>query len=211
MAETIEAFVARIQSEGVEAGKKQAKKLLSDARKQADEIVQQARTEAEKIIADADEQAKALLDRSRTELHLAARDTVLKLRATLAHAVELVLAGAAAEKLTDVDFLGKILHELVLLYARSDLEHAGVMSFDVPPDIRGKLAGWALREIGQESVDGLRRRINLTGTLAQAGFEYNFTGATVEVTQDSVVAMLKEMVTPRLREILEQAAAETKT
>ena len=49
--------------------------------------------------------------------------------------------------------------------------------------------------------------IDLAGTLRQAGFEYNAGGATIEVTLESVVAVLSEMFSPRLREILATATA----
>jgi hypothetical protein len=70
-----------------------------------------------------------------------------------------------------------------------------------------KLIDWAVSEIGHETITGSHVPIDLQGVLKQAGFEYNATGATVEVTEESVVAVLAELVGPRLREIIDQAAA----
>ena len=58
MAESIESFVAKLQAEGVQAGKDAAEKIREEARQQAREIVQHARSEADKIIAEARSQAE---------------------------------------------------------------------------------------------------------------------------------------------------------
>lgn len=205
MADTIEAFVAKIHSEGVEAGRQEAEKLLADARQQCEQIVADAKQHGEQIVADAKGEGEAILARARTELQLAARDNVLKLRETLAAVIEQVLARAVREKLDDPEFLGATLHELVTLAVKSDLEGRGAMVINVSPEMRDKLVDWALSELGRESVDGVRHAFDLQGTLAQAGFEYKMTGATVEVTLDSVTEAMKELVAPGLREVIDQA------
>jgi len=53
MTETIESFVAKLKTEGMEAGQKQAQQLCDDAKQQAQQIISQANEQAEKIIADA--------------------------------------------------------------------------------------------------------------------------------------------------------------
>lgn len=207
MGDTIEAFVARIHSEGIEAGRQEAEKLLAEARRQAEEILSGAGAEAERIVADANAQAEAILARAGTELRLAARDNVLKLRETLARIIEHILARGAAEKLEDVEFLGKTLHELVLLAGKADLEGKGVMVINVPAETRDKLVDWALHEMSRQKADASRPSLELRGTLAKEGFEYNVTGATVEVTLDSVTQAMKELVGPRLREMIDEAMA----
>ena len=208
MAETIEQFVHRIQTEGVEAGQQQADQIIADANARAEQIVADADARAESIVADAEAQARSVRERSETELRLAARDTVLRLREALGMAIEQVLRQAVGEKLDDVDFLGNLLHEIVMLHARDD-EHGGhLMTVNVPVEKREKLVDWAIQEIGQAKVEGLRPRLDLHATLSQAGFEYTTSDATVEVTVNAVVDALKDLVTPRLRELLDQAVAE---
>ena len=211
MAETIESFVAKLQEEGVQAGQQAAEKLRAEAEKQAEEIVKTARREAEKIAADAKAQAENIMSRSKTELALAARDAVLRLRETLNRALQAVLTRAAESKLKDAKFLGELLHEMVMLYAKADIEGSSGIKINVCPEIRQKLINWALGELGREAIDSGHVSIDLKGTLAGAGFEYNVTGATVEVTLESVVETLKELVTPALGEVIDRAANEQKT
>ncbi len=208
MAETIESFVAKLQADGVDAGKQQAEGIRAEAEKQAKDTVDRANKEAEKIIAGAKTQAEETLARGRTELELAARDATLRLQEALISGLSGLLSQATKQELEDTDFMGKLLHEVVMLYVKSDFECKQTLRINVPADMREKLVSWALSEIGREKVDQVRPSIDLKGTLADAGFEYNCGGSTVEVTRDSVVATLVDLVGPDLREILSNAMAD---
>ena len=92
MAETIETFVAKLQAEGVEAGKQQAQALREEAEKQAKDTLDQAGKQAEKIIAEAKTQAQEILARGKTDLELAARDAALRLQQAIERALASLLA-----------------------------------------------------------------------------------------------------------------------
>jgi hypothetical protein len=185
MPESIESFVAKLQAEGVRAGQQQADKLRAAAQAEADKTLADAHAQGEKIIADARSEADGILARGQTELKLAARDTALRLREALQRALKAVLAERAHESLADTKFIGTLLN--------------------VPADQRDKLKDWALAEIGQQAIDGVRGVFNLRAALAEAGFEYTISGRTVEVTTESVTAALSELLSPALRELLAEA------
>lgn len=210
MADTIESFVTKLQEEGVQAGRQDADRLRAEAEKQAAEIVQKARQQAEKIIADANAQADDAGARSQTELELAARDAALRLQEALGRSLSALIAEDVRQKLEDSEFLGKILHEIVMAYVRSDFVNQQVLHVNVAPEMREKLISWALKEMGEEAVNRVRPSIDLAGTLADAGFEYSIAGSTVEVTRDSVVETLMDLVGPGLRDVLAKAFAEAK-
>ena len=205
MSETIESFVAKLQSEGVDAGKQQAQELIDQAQTQADTLLADAKKQAAKIIADAQTESEGIVDRGRTELKLASRDIVLKLRETLTEGLKAVLAGEVHDKLDDTALIGTLLHDIVVMYAKQLHEHRDVMQINVPEPQREKLREWALAEIGQQSVDGVRGVFNLHTTLKEAGFEYTIAGRTVEVTTESVTTALAELITPALRDLLDDA------
>lgn len=205
MAETIESFVAKLQAEGVQTGQEEARKLCDEANKQAGQILDEARRQADKIVADANAQAQSIVQRGRSELELASRDAVLKLRDSLGKVIRAVLAKAASKQLSDVKFLGELLHDLVLLHAKSGLEGADSIRINVRPELHEKLADWAFGELEQKRTDESNISIDLKGQLAADGFEYSVVGATVEVTPESVVEVLWEMLTPDLREVIEKA------
>jgi len=208
MAESIESFVAKLQNEGVHAGRQEAQKIVADAGKQAEQIIADANAQGEKTIANANAEAQNILSRGKTELSLAARDAVLRLQETLGKCLQAVLRYHTAEALGDVEFLGKVLHELILLYAKSEQEVVEGFKINVSPDLRQELAEWAMKEIGRERVEDINVHLNLQGTLSAAGFEYTTSGATVEVTLDSVVEALSDLVSPELRKVLESAGTE---
>ena len=207
MAETIESFVAKLQAEGVQAGRDEAKKLREEAQKQAEKILREARETAEKIVADARGEADNVRERSRTELALAARDAVHRLRETLSRALQAVLTRHVEATLQDGEFLSRLIRDVVMQYARADSEGRDTIDLNVPDAVREQLTEWALKKLSHEAGEaGIS--INLKGSLERAGFEYSRTDATVEVTADSVVELLCEMVGPRLREILQPGGAE---
>lgn len=204
MAESIEAFVAKLQKEGVQAAQADAERIRQEAQGQADEIVRAARAEAERIIADARRQAQEHLTRSQSELQLAARDVVLRLRQTLSQMLTAVLTPPTREKLSDPQFLGNLLQEMVINYVKADIDQNNQMTINVPCDMQHALADWALQEIARERKNG-HVAIDLKGTLREAGFEYQTHRSVVEVTESSVIQALNGLVSPVLRELLDKA------
>ncbi len=206
MGETIEEFVAKLQAEGVQAGQQQADQIRTQAQEQAERSLADAKIDAEKIIAEANAEAKSILERGRTELRLAARDATIELREALSRAIQVVLGRAAGEKLRDAEFLGKLLHEIVMMYAKADLEGQDTLSINVPAEMQDKLADWAISELRGTKTGGPGADFDLKATLADAGFEYETRSGTVEVTPESVVEMLSQLVGPSLKEMLAQPA-----
>ena len=201
MADTIESFVSKIKSEGVEEGKRQAEQLRADAEKQAEQIVAEARSQAEKITADAHSEADSIISRGKTELELAARDATLKLRESVEKSLEKVLVGSVEEKLGDAEFLKQLIELIVKQYLEADETGMEVVTINVPPEMRQQLTDWLvgkLRIDARQSVTSL----DIKDKLRQAGFEVSFRGATIEVTRDSVVEVLMHLVGPGLRDIL---------
>ncbi|MHC4294926.1 MAG: hypothetical protein ACYSTL_05015 [Planctomycetota bacterium] len=204
MAETIESFVNKLQTEGVEAGKQAAEKLLAEAKQQADKIVQDAEAQAEKNLADAKAKGESLLARSQTELELAARDVIARLKDSLSRVLEAVLFAKTKQKLSESDFLSTTLHDLILLYAKADIERKHSMKIGVSKEMRSKLAKWAMSEMTKKA-EAAGISIDLKASLSGAGFEYSVNGATVEVTPESVVETISELVSPHLREVIDKA------
>lgn len=203
MAETIESFVAKLQAEGVEAGRQAAEKLLAEAKQQSEQIVQDAKEQAEKHLTDARAEGEKVLARSKTELELAARDVVLRLRSALGRALEAIVTAEVKKELPNSDFVSRTLHDLILMYAAADIEHRQTMNINVSPELQEQLADWALEMMHKHAQAGMS--IDLQGTLEAAGFEYTLSGPTVEVTLRSVTESICELIGPRLREIIDKA------
>ena len=202
MADSIESFVEKLQTEGVQAGKDAAEKIRVEAQRQADEIIQQARSEADKILAEAQSQADSALARGRSELALAARDTIHQLRNTLMDILQNVLVGPVTEPLSSSDFLSPLLHDIVMQYARADSERQAKIDINVSPDMAKQLAQWAINELRQAAANN-GASVNLRGALKDAGFEYKHEGTNIDVTPNSVIETLTELIGPHFRELHE--------
>ena len=204
MADTIESFVTKLKSEGVEEGKRQVDQLLDGARQEADQIIADAKSQAAKTIADANAQADSILARGRTELELAARDATLELRGSLEKALETVLLNQVSIPLNDGEFLKELIQSIVQRYIDADIDSYAPVKINVEPEMHQQLCDWA---IGKLRIDtkGDSGGFDFIADLRQAGFEISLHGATIEITQESVVETLMRLVSPSLRDILGQA------
>jgi len=204
MADTIESFVKTLQTEGVEAGQAAAEEIRSEAEQQAQQILKQAQEQAESIISDAQAKADSQAARHQKELNMAVRDAVLRLHEALTRSLEGVLTCPVEAHLSNSDFLKPLLHDIVMQYARADSKGHGEIRIDVSPEMYKQLVNWAIGELRQAAQDHTSH-LNLTDMLTEAGFEYQVAGATVDVTVDSVVETLADLVGPQLRKILQES------
>lgn len=201
MPESIESFVERLQREGIEAGREKAAKALEEARTEAEQLLARARAESEAILEKARKEAQEAARRAREELRLAVRDAILALRERIVSGLEGLLRSASGATLCDPGFMGGLIRELVGRYAEGDA--SGARRMDV------RVSDQALEELGRRALADLvdERRVGLSGALAAIGLEYSVAGGKVEVTAESVGAMLAELAGPRLREVIDRALA----
>lgn len=203
---TLESFVAQLHSEGVEAGRREAEALVLAAEAEAEEIIRRARADAEALKATARKEAEAAGQRGRAELELAVRDAVLQLEAALTEVLRTLISRSVAAELSDPDALKPLLREVVAAYARADAS-ARPSEFRVPGRAVRVLEDWWVSEVG-DVLGGEGDRPELRESLEQVGFEYQVAGATVEVSPESVVDKLMELVRPGLQEVVRAVAAD---
>lgn len=207
---TIEAFVSKLQSEGVEAGKEEARRITEEAETKAAQIISDAQQKAEHLVQEGEKKAQETVDRARTEMALACRDTLAKLRETLTTAMNNIVAVETQQALEDTDFLKDAIREIVKQYAEADTTGASGIEITVSQEIRRALESWVLDELGK-SISGSddTPAVNLKDGLAAAGFEYTVSGGTVEVTVDSVAETISEMVSPAVVSAIENTGDES--
>lgn len=207
MAETLESFVAKLQSDGVAAGQKAAQDIRMQAQREAEKIVQDAQQKAQKIIEQAEKESKSKLEKGQTELKLACRDIVLNLRNTIVKCIRRIMVGPVEERLNDPEFLTTLLHDLVVQYAKADSDHHTDIKINLSNDMLKQLAEWVIAKLRKTAQDN-NATVDIKGSLNRLGFEYSVTGGTVEVTGESMVTLLQELVGPQMREILDEALFE---
>lgn len=127
----------------------------------------------------------------------------MRLRDALSRALQAILVRDIDAALKDPEFLRRMVHDIVVMYVQADIDGKGTVKINVPPEMKEQFAHFLLQELVHKT-GGMS--FNLKGTLAESGFEYEVNGATVEVTQRSVVEALSDLVGPAFREIVSRAA-----
>ncbi len=202
MAESIETFVDKLKKEGVEAGQEAAEKIRSEAKDQARQIVEDARQEADEIVRRANEESKKIIEQGRTELGLALRDAIEELKSEVLRTLEGLLAPQVTETMQDEAFMESLIREVVMQYAGQDSAGELEIEINLPEAMADKLADKLMGEL-QKGLQGAGR-INIRSTLTKAGFEYTIDEGTSEVVVDSVTEIMGKLVSPRLREVLDE-------
>jgi len=111
--EGVQALISRLRDEGVQAGREEAERLLSDARDEAARILDAARNEAETLRSRATADAAREREAAIAALRLAERDTVLELRQGIAHHFERHVKRLVSRAMLDED----LVRSLVLVLA----------------------------------------------------------------------------------------------
>ncbi len=208
MTQTIEAFVNTLQAEGVEVGQRAAEKIRAEAEQRAQGLIEQATRRAEEIVEEARVEADRIRARTETELRFAARDTFARLQETLNSALRAMLLPSIRESLEDPGFLADLIRDVVLRYAQQDAAGQEPIAVEiwqqVPEEQRERLRNWLLDAFSQRNQAA--RAVDLRGTLVEAGFEYTIRDGTVEVTADSLVESLSEILAPDVRKLIAEAA-----
>ncbi len=205
MPTNIESFVKTLESEGVDAGKKAGKKIETQARATADTIIAEANETADKIIAEAQTEAEKVQTRMNSSLELAARDAIYMLREKLSQQLAIMLKLNVEQALKDEDTLAHVLREVIPAYAKAAAGNKLSAKLNISKDLKSRLVESTLRELAH-SLKKENAQIDVGHNLAGAGFEFKIEGSTVEVSTESVTALLAEMIDPELQQFLEKVA-----
>jgi vacuolar-type H+-ATPase subunit E/Vma4 len=203
MPESLENFVKKLQSEGVEAGKNAAEEIKKEAMHEAEKILAGANAVAKKIMAKATSDAERRLCRAKNELALAVRDAILKLGESLGEVLTAILDDRAEKKLSEPDYIGEIMREVIIAYAQADAGQSHRIEINISKAMHDKLNNGALDDLFRR-LQGSHEKLPVAFNFSKAGFEYTIDGATVEISPDSVSDFLAEMVSEDLQEIIDK-------
>lgn len=205
MPKTIESFVKTLESEGVDAGKRAAAKIEAEAREQAKKIIADGKSEADSIIAQAKAEAEKIQSRMNSSLELATRDAIFMLREKLSQQLNLLLSRNVDRVLAEEQTLANILREVIPAYSKASAEGELTAEIHLPENLDSTLLEGVIGELIQ-SLKETNIQVDVKNNLAKAGFEYKIEGSTVEVSTESVTALLADMIDPELQRFLEKAA-----
>ena len=205
MPTNIESFVKTLELEGVDAGKKAAKKIEAEAKEKAEIISADAKEKAEQIIAEAQTEAEKVKARMNSSLELAMRDAIFLLREKLSLQLNNILKMNVEKALKDEETLVNVLREVIPAYAKADADNTINSEINISSGLKSRLLETSLRELAK-SLKQQNVQLEIGYDLARDGFEYKIEGSTVEVSTESVTSLLLDMIDPSLQQFLEKAA-----
>lgn len=191
-------FTKQLREDGIEAARREAEKILADAKAKAEHEKEQARAAARRMVQEGEAEIARHRQKVEAELRLAARDLVLDVKKRLENLTRGLLQPVIAEKLSAADVVESSLREL-LKTQKTGREWEAALG----PVVGAKLTQAALSDLFK-TVDG---RVKLGETLKTAGFTLRDTasGEVVELTETSVADAFGRLVAPQLRALLDKS------
>jgi len=191
----LDSLIEQIKKEGIEEAKKSADEMLKEARAKANTIVAEARKEAEKLIDDGKKQVEKFQSNAESDLKQAARNTELLLKERILGLFDRVFKKEVADTLTP-DFLKDLI--LNISSSWSEDTTAEIVASEADKDKLESLLFKALRK-------DLKQTVTLKASKEIAnGFQVGVKNNQVyyDFTDDSIAEVIKSLINPRLKEIL---------
>jgi V/A-type H+-transporting ATPase subunit E len=199
----VQELLDRIKSEGVDAARAEATKLLAQAESRAAAMIAEAERATAELEASAKARIEAMEKASRLALVQASRDTILALREKVQNFMQEAVLSSTTEAF-DAEFIAKVLPSILPLVAA---ENSGTLEVLLKPETLGSLDSSLASRLSKELERGVRFK-PFTGM--DAGFRIAVEGSAVryDFSAESVAAMLSTRVNARLGECLKAAFPE---
>lgn len=211
----VEALIARLRDEGVAAGQKQAQEIVEEAEARADWIVKQAKEEAEQIKQAAQQYAAHYKKAGRQALDVAARDTLLALKTTLAEQFASEVGRLISTQMRKQEFLKQMILEVVRR-VKEDVAIEGSLEVLLPRDVIGfeQLSrdpeqleqGRLTHFVKLVSADMLREGVSFrVAQDIEGGIRLRLVDhdVTLELTDEAVASLILQHLQPRFRALIE--------
>lgn len=214
----VEALIERLRGEGVQVGRAEAERIITEGRREAGRLVREAESRAQAVREEAQREAEALRKGGEEALRIAMRDTVLRLKAELSDRFSDEVKRLIAAKMEQEAFLER----LILEVAAKAREEAGIgtgQAVEVqlpkalvsPEELRrnplelreGSLSHFVLSLAGNVLAEGVTFGVAADST--SKGIRLSLEGKEVHIdlTDETVAATLLAHLQPRFRAILE--------
>ncbi|GJL49189.1 MAG: hypothetical protein NPIRA01_04160 [Nitrospirales bacterium] len=214
-AQGVEQFIQQLRDEGVEAGQREADRLLDEARKMALEIVEKANREADEIKGEIKKDVEQDKASAEAALQLAFRDTVLRLKSEITSRFAAQVKNLVHETMHNRENLRELILEVVRHILTKKTENQPMEILISPELLSGDEVSQQSDEsqtdplsnlIRQLSSDMLRQEIEIKPSGDQEkGIRIRLIDKDLEIelTEQTISDLLLRHVLPRFRARLE--------
>lgn len=188
-------LIARLKTDGIDAGEAEKRRLLEEAEKKAAAIIADAKAKAEQLLANAKQERDRQRQQLDAELQMAARDFALRFSERIKQQViQPVVAEPVKAVLDDAGFLQATLKELCVKYAESGADLEVALSPEARAKLEGFFTGELRRALGSNEVTLVDENGLVGFRLAKKGDSFAWDFSLEAVTQE-----LMRLVDPALR------------
>ncbi len=191
----IQELTSKLLNEGVEKGKAEAGKILSDAQAERTKILSDAKKEAENIIATAKKEAAEIKVNTESELKLFSAQASEALKSEITNLVTDKLSSSNVKAATeDKAFMQKLIADLVTNWAKDEsltisVENSEELTKYIAANVKGLLDS-GLRI---ESVNNLKSGFMLSP--ADGSYKVKF-------SEDEFIEYFREFLRPQIQKLL---------
>ena len=130
----VEALIARLKDDGVQAGREEGDRIVEKARDQAEATLAKARTEASRLVEEAREEATRQKTAADEAVQVAMRDTVLRFREEIRGYLDERVRRLVSEEMVNRELLQKLILQVAARsYEASGVADSSDVEIQLPP------------------------------------------------------------------------------
>ncbi len=195
MENKIQQLTEKLYSEGVQKGKSEADKLITEAHSEADRIIKEAEAKAQKIVATAEARDSELATNTRKELVLAGNQFVSDIKQSVR---EQILSRTLAQELNNSfnnpNFISNLVEQLVIQWGKGG-------TVEVPADMNKEIDGYLRTKLSKELSDTL---VIKGSASLKGGFRVEMTEGNYYINfgKEEFEALLSDYLRPRVSKLI---------
>ncbi len=212
----VKALIDRLRNEGVSAGRSEADQIVAEAQTRANDLVAKAEAKAKHMVDEAQKETEALKSAANDALEVAARDTMLNLRAQIASRLDDEVTRLLSEATADPEMLKQMIIEVAGRARRgANIDAEKKVQVILPEAVVGVEE---LRQKPEELKEGtlthfvlaaagnvLRKGVEFSSAPGFGGIKLRLVESNVEIdlTDQAIAGALLEHLQPRFRAVME--------
>jgi len=195
---TLESLIEKIKKDGVTEAKAQAEQIIQEAKKQAGQIINEAKAQAEQIISAAKVEAGKFKDNAQAAIRQAARDTILTVKEEIIKTFDKIIKDEVTRSLNP-ELTAQLITKIVDKWSPDENDQIEVLAADDDVD---KLKDLFIEKVREKAKDKL---VISTGSNINKGFRIGIKGEDVyyDFSEEAVIEVFKELINPKIKNILD--------
>ena len=200
MQNKLQELTEKIYREGVSKGNEEAEIIISGARAEAEKILKEAEKEAEAIISDARKKAEEIMEKTLSGMKMSFRQAMNTLKQEVEEAILFKIAGDPVSGVfSDNSFVARLI-EITAEKWSHVINEEGI-EISVPEEMMNDVEQYLETRTSKALKDGITlhpvKSMEKGFEIRPAGKEFK-----ISVTESDFVSFLKEILRPKLAELL---------